>query len=488
MAGLIGIFVLLPMVLYGEFERADEEKRQLVTRSSLQQIRLIADALRPTLDRGEGVPLADLNSELAKYNTSGMVLKLMFQPIEGNAGDGFYYVASTPVRRTEELDMERDELARLGILSDLARSCTGEAMPQIRHESFAGHPEVLTAVVPIKTRWGCWALVTAHTTAEFLNTAIGRPYWQTPEMRFAAMIYLVLALLAVLTVLSVRRNLRRFSAVARALRQDGLGKTSFAARNTLPELSSVAHDFDRLVLDLHNAAQGIRQAAEDDAHSFKAPIATIQSSLEGIRRALPPEHERAQRAVVLIDAALGRLRALVNAAQRLDRNTAHLIEAPRRLVDLTQIVAHALFRCRELMAERGIRLVRHLDENVLVRAGAGVLETAVENILDNAISFTPPNGAITVSLSRQDRWVEVQIDDEGPGIDPSKLEHIFERYFSLRPDDADDRSEARQDEPKHSGLGLWIVRRNVEALGGVVTATNRIGGGLTVRVRLPQGR
>jgi two-component system, OmpR family, sensor histidine kinase ChvG len=481
---LVGIFALLPVVLYGEFETADEDKRDIVSDSVQRQSKLIAEALQPLLDSGRSPPLNDLNTALRKYGEGGMVLKLMFRPAEGD--DSFYYVASAPVRRSEELDAEREQLARHGVLQQLSQSCAGNTALSIRQRGQAGSEEVLTAVVPIKTRWGCWALVTAHTTAQFLDTAIGRPYWQTREIQLAAYIYLALALLAVLTALSVRRSLRQFRAVAHEIRQGRSDGTRFAARNTLPELESVAADFDQLVEELHGAAHDIRQAAEDNAHSFKTPLATIQASFEVVRRAMPADQPRGQRAIELVDSAVARLRALVDAAQRLDTDTADLIEAPRRIVDLTQIVADALLHCREVMAERGIRLTRHIDDGVHVRAGSGLLETVIENVLDNAISFSPPGGTIAVSVMRQDREVALQVDDEGPGIDPQKIDHIFDRYFSLRPDHhaiacaSDDRDEA-----SHSGLGLWIVRRNVTAIGGKVVAVNRLGAGLSIRVNLP---
>jgi len=118
----------------------------------------------------------------------------------------------------------------------------------------------------------------------------------------------------------------------------------------------------------------------------------------------------------------------------------------------------------------------------MVRAGKGMLEVVLQNVLENAISFSPHGGTIVVTLTAGNETVELQIDDEGPGIDPTKIDHVFERYFSFRPD-----GPVEGDEPaEHSGLGLWIVRRNVEALGGQVSATNRIGGGLSVVIVLPR--
>ena len=480
---LVGIFIAVPIVLYGQFRIADDQMRELVTRAIQQRSWLVAEALRPVLDRPEGVPVGSLNATLQTFGDDGTDLQLMLQP-RGRKGTGsFYYVASAPPIDPSKLGAQLDSLERNHILPQLSATCTADERQEIRYRQPDGQEEVLTSVIPIRTRWGCWVLISSHTTSEYLKTSIGRPYWQTHAVRIATVSYLVVALLAALIALSVWRNIRHFRTVAREIRHGRGGEYSFTARNVVPELASVALDFDRLVLDLRRIAREIRQAAEDNAHSFKGPIATIQSALEPLRRHLPREEERAARAFMLVDSSLERLRGLITAAQRLDNTTADLIEAPQRRVDLTQTLADALLRYREVLAERNLRLTRRLDENVIVHAGTDVLDVIIENILDNAISFSPPESTITVSLTRERRTVDLHIEDEGPGVDPERLQRMFDRYFSLRPKTG--QGARPQNSTAHAGLGLWIVRRNVEALGGTVRASNRIGGGLSVHVVLP---
>jgi two-component system sensor histidine kinase ChvG len=192
------------------------------------------------------------------------------------------------------------------------------------------------------------------------------------------------------------------------------------------------------------------------------------------------DDQRARRALEIIDSALQRLLALVNAAQRFDNNTADLIEAPRVPTNLTQIVGEATLNFREIMASRDIRLNRRLDDAVMVRAGKGMLEIVLQNVLENGTSFSPRGSTIVLTLTQNHDAVELQVDDEGPGIPADKIDRVFERYFSSRPTQGDG------EPPPHSGLGLWIVRRNVEALGGQVSASNRIGGGLSIAIVLPR--
>jgi two-component system, OmpR family, sensor histidine kinase ChvG len=482
--GLVGIFVALPIVLYGQFESADRQMRDLVTRAIQDRSKLIGHALAPVLRRGEPGTNVSLNEELAKFTSDGTVLKLMLQPPakpgEQQGSVGFYFVASAPLLRADEVTPELDELAHRGILKRLSEACMWDASDEIRYKQPNGTVELLTSIIPIKVRSGCWVLTSTHTTSEFLNTSIGRRYWETRAVRVAAAIYLVLAVLAVLAAVSIWLSLRRFRDVANEIGQGRIGDYAFSTRNIVPELSSVAHDFDKLVIDLKRLSQQIRQSAEDNAHSFKTPLAAIQSSLTPVRRAVAIDDQRARRALEIIDSSLQRLLGLVNAAQRFDNNTADLIEAPRVPTNLTQLVGEATLNFREIMASRDIRLIRRLDDAVLVRAGKGMLEMVLQNVLENATSFSPRGSTIVLTMTQNHDAVELRIDDEGPGIPIDKIDRVFERYFSLRP------AQGEGEPPPHSGLGLWIVRRNVEALGGQVSAANRIGGGLSIAIVLPR--
>jgi two-component system sensor histidine kinase ChvG len=485
LVGLVGIFIALPIVLYSQFESADRQMRDLVTRAIQDRSKLIGHALAPVLRTLE--PGADgvLNAELAKFASDGTVLRLMVQPVsptgEAQPDSGFYFVASAPEIKAEEVAPELDELARRGILKKLSDACMGDASEELRYRQPNGTVELLTSIIPIKTARGCWVLTSTHTTSEFLNTSIGRPYWETRAVRVAAGIYLVLAILAMLAAVSIFLSLRRFREVADEIGQGRIGDYAFSQRNIVPELSSVARDFDKLVLDLKHLSQEIRQSAEDNAHSFKTPLAAIQSSLSPVRKAVPLEDQRARRALEIIDSAIARLLALVNAAQRFDTGTADLIEAPRVPTNLTQLVGEATLNFREITASRDIRLIRRLDDTVIVRSAKGMLETVLQNVLENATSFSPRGGSIIITLTQNHDTVVLQVDDEGPGIPAEKIERVFERYFSSRPNQPGEAGK-----PPHSGLGLWIVRRNVEALGGEVRATNRVGGGLSVAMTLPR--
>ena len=104
------------------------------------------------------------------------------------------------------------------------------------------------------------------------------------------------------------------------------------------------------------------------------------------------------------------------------------------------------------------------------------LVQAFENLLANAVSFSPPGATVAVTARQEGATVVVDVDDAGPGIPPEHRERVFDRFFTSRPPGGD--------EP-HDGLGLAIVRALVEGYGGSVAASDRPGGGARLTVRLP---
>ena len=331
---LVGIFIALPVVLYGQFESADRQMRDLVTRAIRDRSTLIAEALAPRLGSLDRNGQATLNAELAKYTSDGTVLKLMFQPGEERHAGRFYFVASAPQpRRRRRLGTRRTRTAwRAAAHLD---ACMWDAANEIRYRQTDGTVELLTSVIPIRANGGCWVLTSTHTTSDFLNTSIGRPYWETREIRVAAF-----------NLPGARRSwrcsLRSASASACVAsgrrRRDQPGphrRQCLQPSQHVPELASVARDFDKLVRDLREVSRQIRQSAEDKAHSFKTPLATIRSALEPIRRVVPTDNARARRALEIVDSAVSRLLDLVIAAQRHDISTADLLDAPRVPTDVS---------------------------------------------------------------------------------------------------------------------------------------------------------
>ncbi|HET8726447.1 MAG TPA: HAMP domain-containing sensor histidine kinase [Alphaproteobacteria bacterium] len=483
---LVIVFAAVPALIYQQFRAADEEKQALILESAQRQGQLIASALTAGLTTAEnGIPTG-LSDTLERLSDGKTRIKLLLLPSRATGVSGFYYVAAAPTVPRAFLDLERDELINRGILEKLAETCAGGLPLALRLETEGGREEVLTSITPIKTAFGCWAVITSQSTGAILGTSIGQPYWNTPEMRIAALIYLAMAALVLAIFGDIWHNLRRFGGLARQIDVRGNGAATFAEQNKVPELDSVAQDFDRLVARLRQSTENIRRAAEDNAHAFKTPIGVIRQSIEPLKK-LAGADRRGGIALDMIEKATNRLDTLVSTARQMDEATADLVDPAMSEIDLSTLIRRMADGVASIYTTRMIKLETSIEPNLKVRGSEDVIETIVENILDNAHSFSSPGDDVTIGLKRNGASAELSIRDRGPGVEPAKLERIFDRYFSDRPELAATVNGTSVPEG-HFGIGLWIVRENVAALGGRVTAENNEGRGLTVRVILPLAR
>jgi signal transduction histidine kinase len=130
-------------------------------------------------------------------------------------------------------------------------------------------------------------------------------------------------------------------------------------------------------------------------------------------------------------------------------------------------------------AKRGVSLKADIaGELVFISADVGLIERALENVLDNALRFTPDGGSITVNLEPLGDWLRIEVQDTGPGISAGDLPRVFERFH--RTAGNDDGRESRG-----AGLGLAIAKRAIELHGGKIHCESRVGRGTTFRFELP---
>lgn len=474
---LIAILITVPAVLYGQFRNADIERTALLQRSVQEEGRLIAATLTPILANfGDGAA-AKIGAQLTEIGGPDINVKLLFRPTEVQGAEGFFYIAANPQVTAEYIERDRSELMATGIFGALPDTCAGGEPLARRYTNPAGAEEILTSITPINLPGGCWIVVTSNATESFLGSSIGQPYWKTAEAQLALAMYLLLVVLVVSLFGDIWRNVRRFGAVARAIRVRRADNPSFRARNNIPELDWVAEEFDRLVRVLNESADSIRQAAEENAHALKAPLAVISQSIEPLKHAVPAENERAQRAVLLIEHSVARLDATVSATRRMEQATAELIDPPREAIDVSALLLGMLKSYRDTMEGHRLHLEATIEDGLQIRGSEELFETIIDNLLENATSFAPAGSKVSVALRQDKNNAVLSVVDRGPGVPETDLERIFERYFSRRDEDARTGT--------NFGIGLWIVRRNAEAVGGTVRAANGNDGGLQVEITLP---
>jgi two-component system sensor histidine kinase ChvG len=195
----------------------------------------------------------------------------------------------------------------------------------------------------------------------------------------------------------------------------------------------------------------------------------------------------------VVEHALDRLDGLVASARELDEAAADLIDEPLVPVDLGRVIGKmiqtrsAILDSRDVtivLASRDLTITADLLPGLYVLGSEAMIETVLDNLIDNAVSFSSSGGEILVHLTHDGSFADLTVSDRGPGVREQQLERIFERYYSERRADGQDEA-ADEAAPTYFGIGLWIARRNVEAMGGTISAENRSPQGLRVHIQLP---
>jgi len=232
-------------------------------------------------------------------------------------------------------------------------------------------------------------------------------------------------------------------------------------------LSSALRDMTRA---LYNRIDAIESFAADVAHELKNPLTSLRSAVETLPLARNEASRERLMAIVQHDVKrLDRLISDISDASRLD---AELARTDAEAVDLAKlleaVVGLANERRRDDEAPAILRVEPHpLGKDAFVIMGHDSrLAQVFNNLVDNARSFSPPEGRVRVTLSRVRAEVDVVVEDDGPGIPPHALERVFERFYTDRPD---------QGFGQNSGLGLSISRQIVQAHRGSIRAENRPG-------------
>ena len=148
---------------------------------------------------------------------------------------------------------------------------------------------------------------------------------------------------------------------------------------------------------------------------------------------------------------------MVSAARRMEEMTASLVDPPLRRIELLEPMKRIVQAYGAQRQANDPDIVLQASANPVVNAADDVLETVIENLLDNAISFSPPGGEVTLSLDADAAGAIITVEDQGPGVPDDKLDRIFDRYYTDR-DPAD--AAPGGIENAHFGIGLWIARRH----------------------------
>ena len=355
---------------------------------------------------------------------------------------------------------------------------------------------LLTVAVPVQRYKEVLGVVLLSRNGAVIDEAIRSV--RTDILRVFAVALLVTVLLSLYLAGTIARPIRRLAQAADRLRT-GHGRHTeipdFTRRgDEIGELSGVLRD---MTAALWARMDAIERFAADVAHEIKNPLTSLRSAVETVSRIQDPARRDKLMAIIADDVQrLDRLISDISNASRLDAELSRAALEPvdigamlRTLADIHRATAEDDEETGGTDGEAAEAAPRVVVEpprggSLTVKGLEGRLTQVFQNLIANALSFSPPGGQVRVAARRTpDGAVEVAVSDDGPGIPEGKEEAIFERFYTERP--------AGEKFGTHSGLGLSISKQIVEAHGGTIQAANRLGpGGETVGavfiVRLPR--
>lgn len=336
---------------------------------------------------------------------------------------------------------------------------------------------MLSAAMPIAI--GPGTLVLMSVNARDITRTVRAERWRLGIV--LALVTLASVLLSLFLARTIVDPLRRLARAAVRVQQ---GRQRDVIVPRLPtrrdEIGTLARALSDMTQNLRQRIDAGEHFAADVSHELKNPIASLRSAIEGLGRVTDPGQRGQLLAIASEDVRrLDRLISDISEASRVD---AQLSRTRFERVDIgTMIEAMLEGRAARRGADeaRRIAFARPQSGTAAVMGDGHRLERAIDNVIDNALSFSPPGGLVCVAATLVDDEVRLRIDDEGPGIAANQREAIFRRFHSERP----------QDEAfgQHSGLGLAIARTIIEGHQGRIVAQDREDGkaGASIVISLP---
>lgn len=346
---------------------------------------------------------------------------------------------------------------------EVATALTGTSVPIVRKND--KREIVVSVAVPVQRMRAVLGVLLLSTRGGDIDNIVSAERWSIFRVSmFAAAVTVVLSLILANTIAG---PMQRLAAAAERVRH------SVKARAEIPDYTNRSDEIGHLsgaLRDmtgaLYRRIDAIESFAADVAHELKNPLTSLRSATETLP--LAKTEESRERLMEIIQHDVRRLDRLITDISDASRLDAELAREDAEPVSMDELLRATVSLFNEI--HRGDRPEVVLD--IAYAPGAhpyrvtghdSRLHQVVVNLLENAISFSPPNGRVALTARRIDNTIQIAVEDEGPGVPPENLERIFERFYTDRP---------QENFGQNSGLGLNISRQIVVAHGGSLYAEN----------------
>lgn len=278
---------------------------------------------------------------------------------------------------------------------------------------------------------------------------------------------LLAVLLSMLLARRLSRPLQRLTTAAEGIANGDLGQRVPAT--TTDEIGRLAAAFNKMADSLEAHERLRRQLVSNAAHELRTPLMVIRGELEGMLDGVLPSSAEALQS---LHQETGRLTAILDGVEELSRAEASFLNLQREEVQLKLLCEGIATRFGRLAEDKQARIVVACPDGLTVWADPDRLSQILINLLTNAIKALPHQGRVELRATETDQTTIIELSDNGHGIPPELLPHIFERFY--------------KGAQGGLGLGLAIVRELVAAHNGTIEVASEPGRGTTFTLRLPQ--
>ena len=341
----------------------------------------------------------------------------------------------------------------------------------------AKHQLVVSVAVPIQRVRATVGVLLLSTNPGEIDQIDTQERWGI--MRIALVAAAVTIILSLALAGTIAGPLRRLAAAAEKVQSSATMRAEIPDFSDRPdEVGHLSRALRSMTSALYNRIEAIERFAADVAHELKNPLTSLRSAVETLPLAKRAEDRERLNAIIQHDVRrLDRLISDISNASRLD---AELARQSADVVDVEKLVETMVSIHKDLAANRKVEVIlaKRAGKQAATALGHDSrLAQVFNNLIDNAVSFSPEGGTVNVAVSTSENEITVTVSDEGPGI-RGDISRIFQRFYTDRPE-----GEHFGD---HSGLGLSISKQIIEAHKGTIKAenrTDRTGARFTVKLR-----
>lgn len=352
--------------------------------------------------------------------------------------------------------------------------------------------QIVSIAVPIQRAKSVQGVLLLSSRPGEIDDALSQERWTILKIALLALAATIGA--SLLLARTVAGPMRRLSEAAEHVSRNISARhelASFSHRSD--EVGQMSTAFRNMTAALFQRIEASEKFAADVAHELKNPLTAARSTAESLDYARTDEQR--QQLVVQLQGELKRLNRLITDVSNASRLDAELALQQTEPVGLCKLLDGIVTTFSDILSGTGKSIVFEVEpasqeDRLVVNGHEGRLSQVITNLVDNAISFSPEGGTVLVRARRSGAFVEICVEDDGPGISPENLEQIFKRFYTYRPT-------AESSRGSNSGLGLSISREIVLAHGGEILAENRMPPGVSddesplgarFTVRLPAAR